>query len=234
VLALIVAVALGGCGGSGSSSSAERSKLAKEISSQLQAGNAPSDLTGCVSQQSLGLPTAQLRALANAGSNSPPATQQLAARLIVTCMKKGDGIELIHSLIAKGILSSSAGKLPAVFTNCIVAKANATTPAQLDALISAYATQNQSVAQSRARQVGETLATQCLTVPRVINTLKPMFLAPIRRELRKTSAAFRNCVLAKAERLSAAQLEGFGLKPSAGEAFGERAAKACIAAGDEP
>jgi hypothetical protein len=238
-LAIVVAAAVtvAGCGGSGSSNP-ERTKLAKEISSQLRAGNAPADLSACVGRQSLGLPIAQLRQLANAGSNPPSATKQLGYRLIATCIKQGRGIATVHALIARAILSSAAGTLPAVFANCIVAKANATTPAQLAQLISAYATQNLAVAQSRARQVGMALAAQCITAPGVIDALRPVFLAPIRRGLRATSAAFRNCVLAKAGRIPATQLERFVLDPSAsgarGQAFGANAARACIAAGARP
>ncbi|MDQ6804174.1 MAG: hypothetical protein M3065_04250 [Actinomycetota bacterium] len=237
VLAAVLAVAVAGCGGS-SSSSTERTKLSQQVASQLRADNAPQDLSGCVGQQSLGLPTAQLRDLANAGSNPPQATKQLAFRLIATCIKQGKGIAVIHGLIAKAILSGPAKTLPPVFTNCIVAKANATTPAQLAQLISAYATQNLAVAQSRARQVGVALAARCITAPGVIGALRPVFLAPIRRGLRTTSVAFRNCVLAKAARLPATTLERFALDPSTaaarGQAFGVQAARACIAAGARP
>jgi hypothetical protein len=238
VLALVVvvaaAVAVAGCGGSGSSS-AERTKLAKEISSQLQASDAPPGLSGCVSRQSLALPTAQIRDLANPGSNPPPATKQLAARLIVKCIEQGQGIAAIHSLITKGILSAAAGTtLPAPFTDCIVAKADALTPAQLTQLISAYATQNLAAAQSRARQVGVVLAKRCIATRGVIGALRPLFLAPIRSGLRTTSAAFRNCVLAKAAAIPAAQLERFALHPNLGEAFGVHAGRACIAAGANP
>jgi hypothetical protein len=236
-LALVVVATVAGCGGSGSSN-AEKTKLAKEITSQLQASNAPADLSSCVGRQSLGLPIAQLRSLANAGANPPQATKQVAFGLIATCIKQGHGISTIHALIAKAILSGAARTLPAVFTNCIVAKANATTPAQLAQLISAYATQNLAVAQSRARQVGVQLAAQCITTPGVIGALRPLFLAPIRSGLRTTSAAFRNCVVAKAERLPATQLEQFALNPSTatarGEAFGARAAKECVASGAKP
>ncbi|HWF35117.1 MAG TPA: hypothetical protein VG295_07085 [Solirubrobacteraceae bacterium] len=235
--ALVLTAVVAGCGGAGSSS-AERSKLANEISSQLRTGSAPPDLSSCVRQQSLGLPTPQLRAVAEAGSHPPPATKQLAFGLIATCIKQGHGIALIHGLITKGILSGLDPSQPAVFRNCIVAKANATTPAQLAQLISAYATQNLAVAQSRARQTGVALAAQCLAVPGVLRALRPVFLAPVRRDLRTTSAAFRSCVLAKAERIGAAQLERFVLNPATatarGEAFGARMARECIASGAKP
>ncbi len=231
-------MAVSGCGGSGASS-AERAKLAKEISSQLQASSAPPDLSACVSRQSQGLSIAQLRELANAKSNPPQATKQLGFGLIATCIKQGKGIATIHALIASKFLSGPvAGTLPAVLRSCIVAKANATTPAQLAQLISAYATQDSSAAQSRARQVGVALARQCVTAPGVIGSLRPLFLAPIRRELGATSAAFRNCVVAKAERIPATELEQFVLDPSLatvrGRAFGAHAAQACIASGAKP
>jgi hypothetical protein len=233
VAVVAAAVAVAGCGGSGSSS-AERTKLAKEISSQLQASNAPPGLSGCVSRQSLALPTAQIRDLANPGSNPPPATKQLAARLIVKCIEQGQGIAAIHSLITKGILSAAGTTLPAPFTDCIVAKADALTPAQLTQLISAYATQNLAAAQSRARQVGVVLAKRCIATRGVIGALRPLFLAPIRSGLRTTSAAFRNCVLAKAAAIPATQLERFALDPNLGEAFGVHAGRACIASGAKP
>jgi hypothetical protein len=235
---LAVAVAVAGCGGSGSSN-AERTKLSKEISAQLRGSSAPPDLATCVTRQSLGLPTDQLRQVADAGPNAPPATRQLALRLVVTCIKQGRGIAAIHSLITTAFLSGpAAGSIPAVLRNCIVAKANATTPDQLAQLISAYVTQNVAVAQAQARQVGVTLAARCVAAPGVIGALRPLFLAPIRRGLRATSAAFRNCVLAKAERLPATTLEQYALNPSAasvrGRAFGENAARACIASGAKP
>ncbi|HWF75506.1 MAG TPA: hypothetical protein VG186_19310 [Solirubrobacteraceae bacterium] len=230
-------MALAGCGGSGAPS-ADRAKLAREISSQLQAGNAPAGLGACVSKQSLGLPTDQLRALANSGTNPPAATRQLAFRLVGTCIRQGKGIAAIHALITRAILTGSVRTLPTVFTNCIVAKANATTPAQLAQLISAYATENLAAAQTRARQVGLGIAARCFAAPGVMGALRPLFLAPVRRYLKTTSAVFRNCVVAKFEHIPATQLEQLALNPSTasarGEALGVHAARACIASGAKP
>jgi len=237
VVAAAVALAVAGCGGSGSSS-AERTKLAKEVSSQLEASDAPSDLTGCVSGESRGLPIAQLREVASAGSNPAPATKQLDVRLIVTCIKQGHGIGLMHVLITKAILSGPASTLPTAVKDCIVSKADATTPAQLVDVISAYAAQNQAAEQSRAIQLGEAIGARCVAVPGAIAAFRAAFIAPIRRELRTTSSAFRNCVMAKAEQLPAAQLERFAVdSPAAAaraRAFGGNAARACIASGAKP
>jgi hypothetical protein len=237
VAAVAVAVAVAGCGGSGASS-AERAKLTQEISAQMKGSSSPADLSTCVVRQSQGLPIAQLRKVANGGANPPPATKQLALGLVVACMKQGHGIAAIHQLIVNAFLAGPVKTLPTVFKNCIVSKANATTPAQLAQLISAYANEDAKAAQSQAQHVGEGIAARCFGAPGVINAFRPLFLAPLRRELATTSAAFRNCVIAKTKLISAKELEQFALDPSAanarGEAFGANAAKACIASGAKP
>jgi hypothetical protein len=236
-LAILVAVALGlaGCGGSGSSG-AERTKLANEVSAQLKASNAPADVVACVSQQSRGLPLAQLRSVAAAGANPPPAVKQVAVRLVVNCVKQGNGIASLHALIVQGILRTASKSVPPALTQCIIAKANATTPSQLSQLISAYATQNVAGAQAYARQVGIQLGSQCAQSPGVLQALRVQFLAPIRSSMKSKhySAAFQTCVLKRSAQVTATQIEQFALNPPLGYAFGKNAAQACIASGAKP
>jgi hypothetical protein len=138
------------------------------------------------------------------------------------------------------IEGQSQQALPPVFTSCLVAKANATTPAQLSALISAYANQQATVAQTQARQLGAGLAAQCLDSPGVAGALRAAFVAPIRSSFKTSrySPAFQNCVLGKAQSVPIAQLRQMIANPAgagaAGEAFGRQAATACVGQGAKP
>lgn len=244
LLALLAAalLALAGCGGSSSSSSSnsERTKLVSEIQDQLKGSSVPADLAACVGQQAQGLPTDQLRSVANAGANPDPATKKIAIGLVSKCISEGKGISVLHQLIVQSIKQNASPNLPPAFTSCIIAKANQTTPAQLSALVSAYANGNESTAETQAKQVGVGLAHQCLGDPSVINALRTVFIAPIKKAFASSSysAAFKNCVLKKAEQFPAAKLQQAALNPSGasalGEAFGRNAAKACIASGAKP
>jgi hypothetical protein len=243
LLLVAVAIFVAGCGSSSSSSSnnsAERAKLAGEVAAQLKSSTVPADLAACVSTQAQGLPIDELRSVAKSSANPGPATKKIAIGLVTTCIKQGKGISTLHQLIVQSIKSSASSTLPPAFTTCIIGKANQTTPAQLSALIADYANGNTATAQSQARQVGAGLAQQCLGDPSVVTALRSVFIAPIKKAFATSgySAAFKNCVLKKAEQFPAAKLKQAALNPAGanalGEAFGRNAAKACIASGAKP
>jgi hypothetical protein len=242
LLLLVAALVVVGCGSSSSSSSnsAERTKLVKEVQTQLQGSSVPSDLAGCVAQQAKGLPIDQLRAVASSAANPSGSTKKIAIGLVTTCIKQGKGISVLHQLIVQSIKANASSSLPPAFTSCIIAKANQTTPAQLSSLISQYANGSTAAAEAQAKQVGVDLAHQCLDDPGVITALRAVFIAPIKKAFAASSysAAFKNCVLKKAEQFPAAKLKQAALNPSGaqalGEAFGRNAAKACIASGARP
>lgn len=240
-LVLAASFVVAGCGGSGSSgSSAERAKLSSQVAAQLKGTGIPADLADCVSRQSKGLPLAQLRNVASAGSNPDPATKHVAIDLVTTCIRQGKGISALRALIVEGVNSSASASLPPSFTKCIVAKADAVSPSEISQLISAYANQNQATAVAQARQVGVGLARQCFRDPSVLLSLRAVFIAPIKTAFaqRSYSAAFKSCVLKKAEQFPTSELEQASLHPGGstqlGEAFGRNAARACIAAGAKP
>jgi hypothetical protein len=236
--ALTVVLAVAGCGGS--SSSDERTKLANEVATQLKAGNAPSDVVACVSQAAHGLPLDQLRALASAGAIPPPAAKRVAVRLVANCVSQGKGISALHALIAQAIVQAAPGTLPAAYTNCVVAKANATTPSQLSQLINAYANEDQATAEAQAHQVGVNLGRQCLGAPRVLAAFRAIFIASFKKGFGSThySTAFQNCLLEKIGQVPDSLLKASALNPSGasatGEAFGRAAAHGCIASGIKP
>lgn len=238
---LLVAVALlvTGCGGS-SNDNAERDKLVGQVQAQLKGSSVPPDLATCVANQARGLPIDQLRAVAKADSNPDPSTKKVAIGLVSTCIKQGKGISVLHQLIVQSIRQNASSSLPPAFTSCIIAKANQTSPAQLSQLISDYANGSTATAEAQAKQVGVGLAHQCLSDPGVINALRSVFIAPIKKAFQTSSYsdAFKNCVLQKAEQYPAAKLREAALNPSGatalGEAFGRSAAKACIASGATP
>jgi hypothetical protein len=239
-LAMVVAAAvlLVGCGGSGSSS-AERTKLEHKLSAHVETSGIGAALVPCVAQQAGKLPIGQLRAVANAGSSPPPATKQVAVGLITACIRSGQGLDTMHSLIVQSIETSTSPNVPDVLKQCLIQRANATTGDELSQLVSAYA-QNQAAAQAQAQLVGRGLARQCLADPSILNALRGLFISPIRSALAKSSysAAFKNCVLKKSEQFPAAKLREAALNPAGaqalGEAFGRNAARACIAAGAKP
>jgi hypothetical protein len=231
------AIGISGCGGS---SSADRTKYSREITAQLKGSSIPADLGACVGQQANKLPIDQEKALASAPSNAPPATKKIAIGLVTSCIKQGKGLSVLHQLIVQAIKGSISPSLPPAFTQCVIAKANETTAGQLSQLISAYANENQATAQAQAKQVGVGLGRACLKDPSIVGALRGVFVTPIKQAFAGSqySAAFKNCVLNKAEHYPAAKLQEAALNPSGasaqGEAFGKAAAKACIASGAKP
>jgi hypothetical protein len=234
------AVTLVGCGGSSGSSSAERTKLVNQLSSQLGSSSIPSDLSGCMTRQARSLPIDQLRTIVQAGANPPPATKKIGVDLVTTCVSQGSGLSALHAVIVNSIKSSVPSTVPPSFTQCVVAKANATTAGQLSQLISAYANEDQATASKQAEQVGVGLAHQCLNDPGVDNALRALLVQPIEQAFKtsKFSSAYKRCILSKARQFPLAKLKQAALHPSIaeriGEAFGRNAAKACIASGATP
>jgi hypothetical protein len=239
LVVLVLALLLAGCGGS-SSSSSERAKLANEVSAQLQSSQAPADLVGCVSATAKGLPLDQLRAVASAGANPSPATKQIAVHMVATCVSQGKGISALHSLIAGAIVAAAPGTLPAAYTKCVVAKANATTPSQLSQLIEAYASEDQATAQAQAHAVGVGLGRECLGSPGVLASFRAIFVGTFKKGFATShySPAFQACLLRKISQVPESLLKQSALNPSgasnAGEAFGRNAARACLASGIKP
>jgi hypothetical protein len=236
-VAVAAAIGISGCGGS---SSTDRTKYSKEITAQLKGSSLPADLGTCVGQRANTLPIDQEKALASGGSNASSATKKVAIGLVTDCIKQGKGLSVLHQLIVQSIKSSASSSLPPAFTQCVIAKANQTSASQLSQLISSYANENQATAQAQAKQVGVGLGRACLTDPSIVNALRGVFVAPIKQAFAGTkySAAFKNCVLKKAEHYPTAKLQQAALNPSGanaqGEAFGKAAAKACIASGAKP
>jgi len=237
-LALAVVATLAGCGGSGTSS-AERTKLTNQLSAQAsQSGLAP-DLAGCVTQQAHGLPISQLREVVNAGSNPSPSAKRVVVRLYTTCLSQGKGVSALRARIVAGFVNAQAS-LPPSFTSCLTSKADATTPAQLSALLSTYADQNRAAAQAAARQLGVSMALQCFDDPQVFSSFRAALLVPVRRGLQAShlSATFQRCVLNKAAQIPVSQFKQAAINPagahSLGVTLGQRAASACIASGAKP
>jgi hypothetical protein len=193
-----------------------------------------------VDQGARALPIAQLRDLANAGSNPSQATKQTALRILTRCVSSGKGVSAFRSAIVREVSSRVPAAVPASFKACLEAKANSVTSDQLSTLLSAFVTEGAATARAAGERLGRSLARQCLDQPGVLNALKTMFLTPIRHFVKTShySAAFRNCVLHKAERIPLAQLKKFALNPagarSAGVAIGAGFARACIASGARP
>jgi hypothetical protein len=229
-------LALAGCGGSGSS--AERTQLVHKLSAQN--GDLAPDLAACVNQHAGQLPISQLRELANAGANPSAAAKQTAVQLIATCLKEGKGLAALRTVLVQGVMGSLSTSLPASYRSCVAAKANALPAGQLSGLISAYGTGGQSAVQSQAVALGRQLGLACLSEPSVLDSFRAIFLAPIRQFAQSShfSAAFRNCVLRKAEQVPASQLKQFALNPAGagdlGTKLGQGFAKACIAEGAKP
>lgn len=234
----LLALALAACG---SSSNGDRTKLSAQISSQLAASGVPADLASCVSQQAKGLPIDQLRSLANAGSNASGSVKQQAVHLVTTCVSQGKGLAGLHQQIVAGIVNRAATtNLPPVFTSCLEARANQTTPAQLSQLTALYASGNTTLGHAEAQKLGAQLAVQCLHQNDVLNALRGKFVAPFEASLSKSkfSAAFKGCLLTKAKTISTSKLEQMALHPTQafalGQTFGRNAARACIASGAKP
>jgi hypothetical protein len=238
LVVLVSAAVIAGCGGSGSSG--ERTQLIGELQGQLGTSSLPRGLGACIIQQARGLPTDQLHAVANSGSNPSASVKQIGLRLVAGCMRQGPGLTAMHQLIVQTFLNAGASSLPAAFTTCFEQKANATTSSQLTRLLSVYASQGAAAAQSQSVQLGRRLGVACLSQPNVVSGLRASFLAPLKASFKIAhySPAFKQCVLGRLEKVSAAQLGQFALNPSSAHAlgyqFGRDAAKACIASGAKP
>lgn len=177
----------------------------------------------------------------NAGSNPSLAAKRVVVRLYTTCLSQGKGVSALRARIVAGFVNTQAS-LPPSFTSCLTSKADATTPAQLSALLSAYAYQSRAAAQAQAqaRQMGVSMALQCFDDPQVFRSFRAALLVPVRRGLQAShlSAAFQQCVLNKAAQIPVSLFKQAAINPagahSLGVALGQRAASACIASGAKP
>jgi hypothetical protein len=237
LLSIALAGFMAGCGGSGSSD-AERTKLVHKLSSQTS--SLPPDLGQCVDTEARTLPISQLRDLANAGSNPSGATRGVALRILTTCVKAGHGVTAFRSVILGDVSRTFPKTVPARFKACVEDRVGTISPSQVSLVLTAFVTEGSAAAQATGERLGRSLARSCLNQPRVLAALRELFLAPIRRFARTShfSAAFRYCVLRKAEHISLAQLKRFALNPvgatAAGVAIGRGFARACIASGARP
>jgi hypothetical protein len=235
---VLAAAVLAGCGGS--SSNSERTQLVNRLNAQLGTSNLPRPLGTCIIQQARGLPIGQLRAVANSGSNPSASVKQIGLHLVSECMQQGAGLTAMHQLIVQTFEHAGGSNLPVAFRTCFEQKANATTASQLDQLLTVYASQGAAAAQSQSVALGRQLGTECLSQPNVVSGLRASFLAPLKASFQTAhySAAFKQCVLGRLEKVSASQLAQFALNPSSahslGYQFGRNAAKACIASGAKP
>jgi hypothetical protein len=235
---LLAAAVLSGCGGS--NSNAERTQLVNKLDAQLGSSSLPGPLGSCIIKQARGLPIDQLRAVANSGSNPSSSVKQIGLNLVSQCLHQGAGLAAMHQLIVQTFEQAGGSSLPAAFKTCFEQKANATTAGQLDQLLTVYSSQGAAAARTQSVALGRQLGTECLSQPAVVSGLRASFLAPLKASFQKAhySAAFKQCVLGRLEKVSAAQLEQFALNPSSAQSlgykFGRDAAKACIASGAKP
>jgi hypothetical protein len=259
VLAAVAAALLAGCGSSSSSSSSssasksssstsssasdpQRAQLLAKLPAQLQGSgdlNAP-DLAACIEQQAHSLSTAELTKLANAGANPDAATKAIVARLTSTCIAQGHGTAAVRRLMSSSITSQLDPTLPPAYRDCVLAKADQIPASQLAQLLS-VAEQSQARGTAAGRAIGVSLGKQCLGDPGVVRALKAKVLQPIKQAFGSSSqysAAFRNCLIGKAEKISAAQIREFALHPdkanAIGDALGRKWAQQCVASGATP
>ncbi len=236
-LALVLVFALAGCGGS--SSSKERSQLLSKISGQLSSSISGADLSNCVLNQLRGQPTAQLRKVANADNNPDPATRRLVFGFASTCVAQGHGSDAIHAAIVSSFQARTSSSTPPALVNCVLGKVKAIPDSQLAGVVS-QAEVSAAAESAAGRQLGVSLARQCLSQPGVLTALRSGFLAQIKVGLRSQSLspAFQNCVVQKAQHVPSSVIEQIALNPSTanarGQALGRGWAQACIAAGVKP
>ena len=75
----------------------------------------------------------------------------------------------MHQLIVQSFEQAGGSSLPAAFKTCFEQKANATTASQLTQLLSVYASQGATAAQTQSVKLGRTLGVACLSDPTVAN-----------------------------------------------------------------
>jgi hypothetical protein len=236
---LVAAFLLAGCGGS-SGSSAQRTRLLSEISAQLSRQSVPADLATCIVKGAHALSTGQLKAVATPKAQDvEPSIRRLTVGLMSTCVQHGAGAAPLRTSIVNSFDNSAPSSLPAAFKQCFLAKANAMTTTQLAGLISADA-ESSANETAKAQKLGHDLGASCLTEPSVIDALRVDFTRSFRQSFAHSSysAAFKKCVIGKAEAVPAATLTGFALDQATsqrvGFAFGKKAATQCVAEGHRP
>jgi hypothetical protein len=235
----VAAFALAGCGGS-SSDNAQRTRLLNEISAQLGKQAVPADLATCIVKGAHALSTSQLKSMATLKEQDiNPSIRRLTVGLMSTCVQHGAGAASLRTSIVNSFDASAPSSLPTAFKQCFLAKANAVSTTQLAGLISADA-QSSANETAKAEKLGHDLGAACVTQPSVIDALRVDFARSFQQSLAhaKYSAAFKDCVMKKADAVPAATLTGFALDQATsqrvGYAFGQKAAKTCIAEGHHP
>jgi hypothetical protein len=237
---VIAAVALGaaGCGGS-SSSSKERAQLLDRISGQLNSSLTAPDLSNCVLAQLRKQSNTQLRQVANAGQNPDPATRRLVFGFAAGCVAQGNGSDAIHGAIVSSFQARASSSIPPVLSDCVLEKVKGIPDSELASVVR-QAEVSQAAEEQSGRQLGIGLAHQCLQQPQVLSALRQRFVTQVKVGLRSRSlsSAFQNCVVAKAQQVSASEIEQIALDPSTagarGQALGQAWAKACVASGVRP
>jgi hypothetical protein len=183
---------------------------------------------------------ADLRTLANAGANASPATKRQALQLLTGCVSRGKGVAGLRQLFVGAYLRQSPQTIPPAFTSCIESKINAISQSQFVQLLTEYVNQGQAAAQAQGRAFGLGLGRHCFDEPGVINAFRSLFVAQVKRDLQssKYSATFQQCLVGKTQQIPISELKRIVLNPSQGyaigQAFGRRAAGACVVAGAKP
>jgi hypothetical protein len=234
----LLAVVLAGCGGS---SSDERTLLLHKLSAQLSHNSFYTpELTACVTQKARALPTAQLRNVVNAGATAPPGTIRVALRMVVSCVSEGHGTSALRAQISAAAGSGLGGDLPPEYLQCLAKGLGSVPNAQLAGLVNEFAA-DPTKGHADAQQLGVKYGLACLGQPAVLHAMLPKLIAPIKAgfQARHYSAAFTNCVIAKAERIAGPQVQQLALAQLRGqtagaEALGRAWARACIASGARP
>jgi hypothetical protein len=194
------------------------------------------DLSACIAQEARGLPIGQLRTLAHTGSALPPAERPLVAQLIGDCLRHGKGLTAFRAAVASSIRAHIAPGLPAVYTQCAVTKSNSLT---IDQLVSTIAHPGAGF------QIGVQLGLQCLREPAVFSALRGSFITSIKASTEASTlpAAFKACLLQKANGITQTQLEqlliqringGAAAETASAQALGRSWAQQCVASGIKP
>ncbi len=252
VLVTVLALGLSACGGGGgtttgtgttsgagastgtgtttraaSASGSERSKLLAQLRANVESPGSTvsgeTDLDSCIVEQAGKLPLAQLRAVASSQAGGS-VTNPLVAR----CVALGRGLAFVRAAIADVVAGKLPAPVPANFTRCVVNGVHALSAQQLARAVNGASATDQAY----ARHLGEELAIDCIGQPAIFVQWRQLWLGNVRRSLQghNLSAAFKRCALAKAARISPAELKKLVTAGSAAEtAYGRRLGRECRA-----
>lgn len=232
IAAILAVTVLAGCGGS----SPNRGQLIAKLTTNLQHGGTPADVSACLVREARGLGDTQLEQFANAGANPPAATKAVSGRLLSSCVTQGVGVTALRGAVVQSIRAHLQTGLPPAYANCAVARGNSISVSQL-AYIAAHP--------ASGYQLGVQIGLQCLQQPAAFSALRSAFVSTIAQDeaSSKLSKAFRRCVLTKAQQISHATLQallvsriqsGSAVASARGQALGRQWATECIASGIKP